>query len=375
MKNGEHQSERPVPLEWERVFNSINDAVWIMDGARKVRWANAAAEAVFGRPSRKAEGAHCYELVHGSAGPLPDCPFDKACRSLRRETKEVEAKGRIFEAVIDPIIDEAGRFAGAAHILSEITGRRRLESELKAKKEEMRDFLLITSHDIRTPLICIQGYAEFLQNDLKKLISILGKKDMTEGSRFTALELARGMAAESLEPVLESAAQIEQLVRSVIKVAKLGRIEMKPEKLDVNSLIAEMLPAFAFQAQAAGAEIEAGRLPQCTADAATLKHIFANLLGNALNFPAEGRKLRITLQGRKSGGTVVFSVSDNGSGIRKDDMPEIWKLFYSRHPAGRKKSQGIGLPMARMMAEANGGRMWAESEAGRGSVFYVEMPA
>jgi len=89
-----------------------------------------------------------------------------------------------------------------------------------------------------------------------------------------------------------------------------------------------------------------------------------------------GRKLKITVRGEKNGnGAVVYSITDNGLGIKKNNLPKIWQVFYSGETSVPEKGEGIGLTMARRLADMNEGKLWAESKEGEGSAFYLELPA
>jgi signal transduction histidine kinase len=98
------------------------------------------------------------------------------------------------------------------------------------------------------------------------------------------------------------------------------------------------------------------------------------LLDNAIKYRDTRHALQITIRAKEENGSVVYSMADNGIGIKEEGLPDIWRVFYSRPGPCSQKGEGIGLPMSRRLVEANRGRIWAESAEGKGSTFYVEMP-
>lgn len=256
------------------------------------------------------------------------------------------------------------------------TEKNRLETQLAEKRKEMEDFLYITTHDLRTPLMCVQGYAENLRNDFIRLNALLKAADLPKGIKKEALELIGSGIPESLDSVEEGAREIGRMVSALLKVFRIGQTEMRPGTLDAGAVLNKALAGVAYQLKEAGAGVEAKALPRCKADPVALGRIFTNLLDNALKYRDRSRKLKISVRGRKTGnGTVLYSIADNGIGIREEELPKIWQIFYSGCPPGVKKGEGIGLSIVRRVAERNSGRIWAESEHGKGSTFFIELPA
>jgi len=146
--------------------------------------------------------------------------------------------------------------------------------------------------------------------------------------------------------------------------------------VDVNEAFKIILASLKFQLDQVGAEVGVGLLPACTADADLVGQIFANLLDNAVKYRHPGRRLMLKVSGEVKGeGTVVYTVSDNGLGIKAAEQEKVWNIFYRcSGAAAAGAGEGIGLAMVRRMAERSGGRTWLQSEEGAGTQFFVELP-
>ncbi len=117
--------------EWQTTFDATRDAIWILDPNHRILRTNKTAESYFQRPCSEMMGKPCWEIVHGTTEPIPDCPFVRSRKSGRRETMDLQTRERWFEVIVDPIFDTAGQYAGAVHIVSDITERKRAEERIR----------------------------------------------------------------------------------------------------------------------------------------------------------------------------------------------------------------------------------------------------
>jgi PAS domain S-box-containing protein len=124
--------------EWQHTFDATNDAIWILDKDGRVMRSNKTAEKIFKLPYREIIGKYCWEIVHGTTQPIPECPNLRAKISRHRETMELQIDGNSFEVTVDPILDAEGGYDGAVHIVSDITRRKRAEAELSESEELFR---------------------------------------------------------------------------------------------------------------------------------------------------------------------------------------------------------------------------------------------
>ncbi len=124
--------------EWETTFGAIDDVIWTLDAEHRIIRANAATGKVFPRDAATVLGRHCWEIVHGTTAPIPECPVLKAEKSMRRSILEYTLGEKIFEVVVDPIPGPAGEYTGAVHILRDITERKKTQLEIEKSSEELK---------------------------------------------------------------------------------------------------------------------------------------------------------------------------------------------------------------------------------------------
>ena len=251
----------------------------------------------------------------------------------------------------------------------------RLNRDLIEKKKEMENFLYITTHDLRGPLVNIQGFSQNLERYASELRGALAAEALPAALKKTLDKIAGESIPGALKFVLESSRKMDSLITALLKVSRLGRVEMKPETVEMNELLKKLQTSMQYQLKDSGGEIKSGNLPPCKADPGAVSQLFSNLLDNAVKYRDKDRPLVVTVAGDVKGGLVTYTVADNGSGISEADLHRIWNVFSRSARAPGRTGEGIGLPMVRLIAEKNGGGIRAESQDGVGSVFYVQLPA
>ena len=249
----------------------------------------------------------------------------------------------------------------------DITERKRAEAallnlnrELAEKKHDMENFLYITTHDLRGPLVNIQGFSRDLAGQLEEVAAALEQARLPEEIKKRALKLAAGDIPESLGYITGSAAKMNRLIDALLKMSHLGRMELRTEPVDMDAALKIVLASLTHQLGDAGGTIKVEPLPPCVADTGLVGQLFSNLLDNAIKYRDRGRKLEVTVKGEwKAGGQVLYTVSDNGLGIKESDLEKIWQIFYRGHAQNPavEKGEGVGLAMVRSMVERNGGRI------------------
>lgn len=227
-------------------------------------------------------------------------------------------------------------------------------AELEAANKELEAFSYSVSHDLRAPLRHASGYVDLLVNRFK------------EGLSEKALHY--------LDSVADSVRQMGLLIDDLLQFSRTGRSEMRQAAADMNGLVVEVLEP--LRHDSAGREVEwiVGALPSVFCDAALLKLVWTNLLGNALKFTRTRPKARIEAGFREEGEEFVFFVRDNGVGFDMRYAKNLFGVFQRLHTTQEFEGTGIGLANVRRIVLRHGGRTWAESEPEKGAAFYFTLP-
>jgi len=256
-----------------------------------------------------------------------------------RVTKE--GKRIDISVSISPVTDAAGLIVGAATIAQDISERKRIEAT-------QRDFLAMISHDLRSPLAVIRASAQLLHR--------------------------RGEYREAtVETIMAYADRMARLIDDLSDVVRLdeGRIPLQREPLDLVVLARECAAAAEKQSEHHSVRVEAPDAAICGDwDRVRLSQVVENLLGNALKHGAEEGEIVVRVEER--GDEARLSVRDSGPGIDAQHVPHLFERFYQAN--ARSSGLGLGLYISRILVEAHGGRIWAESRPGQGSNFTIALP-
>lgn len=263
----------------------------------------------------------------------------------------------------------------------EIEERRRMEmerevlmQELTHKKEELEAFIYAVSHDLRSPLVNIHGFSNEISYSCEELRKAMSGTD--EDSQKKALFIVNEELPFSLKYILSSTQKMDQLIKGLMKIARLGLEPNSFKTIDMNSLLSDIIKCKQFQIREHQAEIIVGDLCPCFGSPPHINQVFSNLIDNSLKYSAEGRKPVVRITNYHEGGMVVYHLSDNGQGIRADDCNKIFDLFYRvANNGGNKSGEGIGLSIVKKILRRHGGGVKAEPNPDCGTSFFVSIPA
>jgi PAS domain S-box-containing protein len=322
-----------VGREWQSTFDATNDAIWILDQDQRVLRSNRTAERFFHRPFGEMIGKHCWEIVHGTTQPIPECPFLRARKSLRRGTMELQEGERWFEVIVDPILDTAGRYSGAVHILSDITERKRTEEKIKASLLEKETMLKEIHHRVK--------------NNLQVISSLLNMQ-----SSYLQDENAREAISDSMARVRTMAMIHTQLYQS----QDLARVNFG---LFIRDLVANVRQSYAKFESPVEIHVDADETRLGVETSIPCGLILNELVSNALKhaFP-EGKGGRIDIRMRSEGNWVVLTVQDNGVGL-----PESVDC---------RNTQSLGLELVNLLTGQINGTIDLEVE--EGTTFTITFP-
>jgi len=276
--------------------------------------------------------------------------------------------------------DAYGIKVGVLHSGEDITERRRtgeekerLARELERRKVELEQVIYAVSHDLRTPLVSVQGFVGELRLSIRDLLAELDRPDLSPEFRQRIAELTNSGLQESLRFIEAGTTRMGTLLAGLLRLSRLGRAAFRPEPLDMNHVVDMALKSLEFAAREVGAKIEVAYLPACLGDPVQVGQVFSNLIENAFKYRKPDRALLIRITGLCEDGKAVYCVEDNGIGIAPNQLERVFAPFF-RVDAKVSGGEGLGLAIVTRIVERLGGRVWVESEPGRGSRFYVALP-
>jgi len=324
----------------------------------------------------------------GSPIPFSDLPLIRALErgqdTKNREMIVRRADGGESWILVNggPVRDPQGRVIAAIIVFPDITSRKaaerereRLMRELEAKNEEMESIVYVTSHDLRSPLVNIQGFSRELQESCRQLCSLFERGQFPEPLRQQVGVLLGEEIPQSLQYILSGVSKMELLLKGLLKLSRLGRLPLEIQWLDMNALLRSVSDVLQYKIQQKGAALSLEDLPPCYGDAGQINQVFTNLIDNALNYLHPLRKGIITVSGEIAGERSRYCVSDNGIGIEPSHQKKIFEIFHRLNPQESVPGEGLGLTIVRRIVERHKGSITVESIPGEGSRFYVELPA
>lgn len=328
----------------ESILASSPDPVLVTDQRDRLLLANPAAWQVLGLGLEDNEGKPIDQVIQ-------QAELVELLRSTSVETQTSEINlpgGRTFLASATSVLAE-GQRVGRVCVLRDITHFKELDT-LKS------EFVSNVSHDLRSPLTLMRGYA-------------------------TMLEMVGQLNEQQTGYVRKIVSGVESMSRLVNNLLDLGRIEagigLQLEMVPVQDIVDRVISALQLQAAQKHIHLSADAsqsIPLIEADQALLQQALHNLVENGIKYTRPEGKVLLRVQTQPIG--VVFQVIDNGIGISPVDLPRVFEKFYrgAQQTSKDERGSGLGLAIVKSIAERHGGRVWAESQLGKGSTFYLAIP-
>lgn len=351
MRTAQHERELALVTEAQRnlesLLDSMQDGVVAVDAAGRITWTN--------KPMRKlATVRPGHALVQTIREPeVLECMRIALDENSVAERASVPfGAGRSFAVEAAPMAE-----GGAVMVLREVT---RVEQMERAQKE----FVANVSHELRTPLTAIRGYVEILLEDVY------------------AEDMVQGPASEFMRGILKNCARMERLTEDLLVLANVesSERELQPAPVEVEMLVQEVVDATSglFKADV---ELHVGKVAktQVLADVDGVVQVLSNLIENAIAYGrgTDGTVVILAAEATaEEQGMVTFSVQDFGMGIAHDHRERIFERFYRADKTRSRESggTGLGLSIAKHLVEEHGGRIWVESDLGKGSRFCFTLP-
>lgn len=258
----------------------------------------------------------------------------------------------------------------------------KVNDSLRQQKQDNDMFIYSVSHDLRSPLVNLQGFSRELQVSCDELRTMLDDARLPEPERVRISHVLDGNLNEALHFLRTAVARSASIIDALLRISRAGRLEYQWQRVSVSRTVARVVEALHQQISERGVAISVGELPPVWGDPTGIEQIFGNLLGNAVNYLDPSRPGRIEIgalepsapepDGRATRMRTYY-VRDNGLGIPDAYMSKMFSAFQRLH-GDRAKGDGIGLALVRRVTERHGGRVWVESMEGVGSTFFVTLP-
>ncbi len=260
-----------------------------------------------------------------------------------------------------------------AIIASDITELMHYNDVLLEKNKELENYVYVTSHDLRSPLVNIQGFSTRLRKHTDKIGELILASEIDQTTKENLDELIKQKIPHTLDYIFNSVGKMERMLNSLLQISRTGRVAMNIQQIKMYSLLSKVIHAVEYQLQEINARVDIEDLPDCYGDEAMLNQLFSNIITNAIKYRDDQRQLKINISGVSRYKKVLYRIMDNGIGIPKEHLEKIWYVFYrvdNRHVPG----DGIGLSVVKRIVEKHHGKIWVESTERYGTTFFIELP-
>jgi PAS domain S-box-containing protein len=336
-------------------IESLPVAVMTVDPDLRISGFNSSAEEITGYSKGEALGKHCNEILRSELCKA-NCPL-KTVLNHRESIVRTESMIHNKLGAIVPIrqhaaglLDEEGTLVGGLEAFVDI-------SHSKALEREKVNLVSMFAHDMKSPLVSIEGFAHrLLQN----------AAGTDEETRKKYLKIIR-----------KEAGKLGLLIDGFLEYSRLqtGRLNFNFTPTSLDKELLELYETYQIKYSQKGIQLKLNStetLPVIEADAKYLQRVFSNLLDNALKYSGEKGHITVTMQ--EADQHIMVKIADRGRGIDSKDLPYIFDPFYQGCGEKKRKGYGLGLAVVKAIVDGHGGKIFVESELGKGSVFTVALP-
>jgi len=368
--------------EIERIFNTTGYMICVADMDGYFKRINFSFEQTLGYSSKELLKKPFFEFIH------PDDVEKTKAVIEEKLSKGVQVIGfenryrckdgsyKWLSWTSRPIVEEGIMYAIAYDVTTRKEAEQatyKLNKELEAKNKELESILYAASHDLKSPLVNIQGFGYELSQSYDLILSALMSKGKIADMEKAVNTALNKDIPNALDFILASSAKMDSLLSGLLDYCRLGTVAMNVKPIDMNTMITDVSENMEYQIKETKSEVDIEPLLPCLGDPSQINRVFTNLLTNALKFLDESRPCRIRIYSRSQDDQSIYCVEDNGIGIAPEHHEEIFEMFYELEPE-KRKGDGLGLTIVKRIIDRHNGRIWVESKKGKGSKFFVSLP-
>ncbi len=348
-------NKRTLELEQEKaalrsVLDGMTDPVYICDNQFQLVFINQAMSEILGDVT----GKPCFQAIYNENQTCSDCPLAAVLSGkVVRQEKMFLGRNRIFEVIHSPYPEKSSTTQKLA-VCRDITERIQSERRLHQANKELDAFVSTVSHDLRSPLTPLIGFADLLIDRYSDDLDEIGQISIRE--------------------IKKTAEKMRNLLEDLLTLSRVEQLKQPELPVDVTLVANEMLFELADKVIESGAEVTISELPAVRIPEELIANMFRNLLANAIKYAVKSNPL-VEVKGEQIDSHVWYRIIDHGPGIGCEEHMSIFEPFYrgsgSRHISGT----GIGLATVSKIARVYGGSAWVEETPGGGATFVVMFPA
>jgi len=346
--------ERTRELEQEKaglwaVLDGMLDPAYICDASYRIFFANQAMLDIIGEVGE----TPCYQAIYHRDRVCDDCPLQQVLEGqIVHQEKTLSEIGRTYEIVHSPY-PSAKNPTRKLGVSRDITERLEYRRRLQQTNRELDAFVSTVSHDLRSPLTPLIGFAELLEERYGEQLDNIGRECISE--------------------IKKTAEKMKDLLDDLLSLSRVGQIKLPDQPIDATSIAEDILLELADRVLEHRAIIKINKLPKVKIPESLLADLFRNLLGNALKYAAQ-HDPHIEVYGKKFFNRIRFIVVDHGPGIVAAEREEVFEPFKRGSSSKGSAGTGIGLATVAKIARVFGGNAWIEETLGGGATFIIELP-
>jgi PAS domain S-box-containing protein len=274
------------------------------------------------------------------------------------------------------VFDDKGKAYRLVGAHTDITQEKASEEFLRASNRELENFTYIASHDLRSPLVNLKGFASEIETAMQ-IVTPFVEKHLSADEQTKNPEVKTAVEEDiplALNFIKTSVTRMEKLTRAILELSRVGRRQLVFEPLNVRSIIDSCIKTLQHQIKDRKIKIMIGDTPEIIGDAVAIEQVFGNVIDNAVKYLDPERPGIIRIAGIQTSSDTLYTIEDNGRGIRLEDQAKVFELFKRVGRHDNIPGEGMGMSYVQTILRRHNGMIWLESEPDRGTIFYFSIP-